>query len=61
MVEAARSAGVQVIWDIFHCGSPDHVDQRSLHFIDAYASFAAEAVSVQRSIAGTPPLLCPID
>ncbi|MER8501546.1 hypothetical protein [Mesorhizobium sp. M1142] len=61
MVEAARSAGVQVIWDIFHYGSPDHVDQGSLHFIDAYASFAAEAVSVQRSIAGTPPLLCPIN
>lgn len=61
LVEAARSAGVQVIWDIFHYGSPDHVDQGSLDFIDAYASFAAEAVRVHRSIAGTPPLLCPIN
>ncbi|RVA66331.1 beta-glucosidase [Mesorhizobium sp. M7A.F.Ca.CA.001.08.1.1] len=61
MVEAAQSAGVQVIWDIFHYGCPDHVDQGSMHFIDAYASFAAEAVRVHRSIAGTAPLLCPIN
>ena len=27
MLEAAEEAGVQVIWDLFHYGSPDCIDQ----------------------------------
>lgn len=61
MVEAAHSAGVQVIWDIFHYGSPDHVDQGSAGLIEAYASFAAEAVRLHRSLTGQAPLVCPIN
>ena len=40
-LEAAEQAGVQVIWDLFHYGSPDHVDpgrrrlSRALHRLRA--------------------------
>ena len=27
MLEAAERVGLQIIWDLFHYGSPDHVDQ----------------------------------
>jgi beta-glucosidase/6-phospho-beta-glucosidase/beta-galactosidase len=59
MLEAARQAGVQVIWDGFHYGSPDFIDQQSPEFIEAYARFAAEAVRVHRQFMGKAPLVCP--
>ena len=32
MLEAAAEAGVEVIWDLFHYGSPDDLDQGSADF-----------------------------
>ncbi len=61
MLEAAAEARVQVIWDLFHYGAPDHVDQGSAAFIDAYSRFAAEAVRLHRSVTGEAPILCPIN
>ncbi|MER9889724.1 beta-glucosidase [Mesorhizobium sp. M0114] len=60
-IEAAQAAGVQIIWDIFHYGSPDHIDQGGPGFIKAYVRFAAEAVRVHRSVTGVAPLVCPIN
>ncbi|MER8476020.1 beta-glucosidase [Mesorhizobium sp. M1163] len=60
-IEAAQAAGVQIIWDIFHYGSPDHVDQGGPGFIEAYARFAADAVRVHRTVTGVTPLVCPIN
>jgi hypothetical protein len=50
-----------VIWDIYHYGSPDYLDQTSPAFIEAYARFAAEAVRVYRQETGEAPLICPIN
>lgn len=61
MLEAAAEAGVQVIWDLFHYGAPDHIDQGSAAFIDSYSRFAAEAVRVHRSVTGEAAFLCPIN
>jgi hypothetical protein len=61
MVRAAREAGVTVIWDIYHYGSPDHVDEASPGFVDAYARFAAEAVRIHREETGKPMLVCPVN
>lgn len=61
MLEAAAEAGVQVIWDLFHYGSPDHLDQGSPGFVDAYVAFASEAVRTHRQVTGKAPLLCPIN
>ena len=42
-LEAAEKLGLQVIWDLFHYGSPDHVDQASPDFPERFADFAVAA------------------
>jgi beta-glucosidase/6-phospho-beta-glucosidase/beta-galactosidase len=61
MLEAATESGVQVIWDLFHYGSPDHLDQGSPEFILSYARFAAEAVRLHRTVTGTAAIVCPLN
>ncbi|MDP8994362.1 MAG: beta-glucosidase [Pseudomonadota bacterium] len=61
MIEAAAEAGVQVVWDMFHYGSPDHLGQTSPDFPEAFARFAAEAVRIHREVAGEAPLICPVN
>jgi hypothetical protein len=61
MIRAAGEAGVRVIWDMYHYGSPDFLDQRAPAFIDAYARFAAQAVRIHREETGEAPLICPIN
>ena len=61
MLEAAEEAGAQVIWDVFHYGSPDWLGQSTGEFIDRYSAFAAEAVRVHREVTGKPPLICPLN
>jgi beta-glucosidase/6-phospho-beta-glucosidase/beta-galactosidase len=60
-LEAAEQAGVEVIWDLFHYGSPDHVDQAAADFPERFAEFAIAALEVQQSISDRPPLLCPLN
>jgi beta-glucosidase/6-phospho-beta-glucosidase/beta-galactosidase len=61
MLEAAEDAGLQVIWDLFHYGSPDHVDQCAEDFPQRFTDFAMAAVEVQQSVSNRPPLLCPLN
>ena len=61
MLDAAMQAGVQVMWDMFHYGSPDYLDQLSPEFIDAYAKFAAAAVKFHRVHTGKAPIVCPVN
>jgi hypothetical protein len=61
MLEAAHDAGVEVIWDVFHYGAPDHVDLGREDFPERFAHFAAEAARVHRSVTGKPMLACPIN
>lgn len=61
MLKAAREAGVRVVWDMYHYGSPDHLDPRSPAFIDAYARFAAEAVRIHREETGESAMICPVN
>jgi beta-glucosidase/6-phospho-beta-glucosidase/beta-galactosidase len=60
-LEAAERTGVEVIWDLFHYGSPDCVDQAADEFPDRFTQFALAAVEVQQSVSGRPPLLCPLN
>jgi hypothetical protein len=60
-LEAAEEAGLQVIWDLFHYGSPDHVDQAAPDFADRFADFAVAAIEMQQSVSGRPPLVCPLN
>ena len=61
MLEAAAESGVQVMWDLFHYGSPDHLEQGSDEFIASYARFAAEAVRLHREVTGTAAIVCPLN
>lgn len=61
MLRAAREAGVRVIWDLYHYGSPDFYDVRGPEFIEKYAAFAAEATRVHREETDEAPLFCPIN
>ena len=60
-LEAAESVGVQVIWDLFHYGSPDHVDPAAPDFPERFTEFALAAVGVQQSVNGRSPLICPLN
>jgi hypothetical protein len=46
MLKAARCAGIQVIWDIFHYGWPDDLDLFSSEFLRRFTSFARELARV---------------
>ncbi|HEX9931754.1 MAG TPA: hypothetical protein VGB08_02820 [Allosphingosinicella sp.] len=61
MLEAAQEAGVEVMWDLFHYGSPDGLDQGSAEMVAAFARFAAEAARVHRSVTGKAILAIPIN
>jgi hypothetical protein len=61
MVEAAAEAGVRIIWDMYHYGCPDFIDQRKPEFIAAFADFAAAAVARHVEATGEAPLICPLN
>jgi beta-glucosidase/6-phospho-beta-glucosidase/beta-galactosidase len=60
-LEAAEQVGMQVIWDLFHYGSPDHVDQAADDFPQRFTDFAVAALEVHQSVSGRPPLVCPLN
>jgi beta-glucosidase/6-phospho-beta-glucosidase/beta-galactosidase len=60
-LEAAEEAGVEVIWDLFHYGSPDHIDPAAADFPERFTDFALAALEVQRSVTARPPIICPLN
>ena len=60
-LEAAERTGLQIIWDLFHYGSPDHVDQAGEDFPDRFTEFALAALEVQQSVSARPPIVCPLN
>jgi beta-glucosidase/6-phospho-beta-glucosidase/beta-galactosidase len=60
-LEAAEEAGIQVIWDLFHYGAPDCVDQAAADFPDRFTEFALAAIEVQQKLGKSPPLVCPLN
>ncbi len=61
MLEAAEAAGVQVIWDIWHYGTPDDVDVWSPRFVERLAAFAEAAARLHREVTDRAPLWCPLN
>jgi beta-glucosidase/6-phospho-beta-glucosidase/beta-galactosidase len=61
MVEAAEEVGLEIVWDLFHYGSPDHVDQASPDFPRRFADFAVAALEVRRSITAARAFVCPLN
>jgi beta-glucosidase/6-phospho-beta-glucosidase/beta-galactosidase len=61
MLEAAEATGIQVIWDLFHYGSPDSIDQAAPDFAERFTQFALAALEVQQSVSDRPPIVCPLN
>lgn len=61
VLEAAEQAGLEVVWDLFHYGSPDFVDQAAEDFPERFTEFALAALEMQQSITGRAPLVCPLN
>src|SRR5579883_526687 len=61
MLDAARDAGVQIVWDLCHYGWPDDLDILSEAFPDRLARFAAAAALLQREHTGEPGFYVPIN
>ena len=60
MFAAARDTGMQVIWDLWHYGWPDHLDIFSAAFVEQFTAFARETVT-RLSVYDPAPLICPIN
>lgn len=61
MVRAARSADVQVIWDLCHYGWPEHLDIWSAAFVDHFGRYSRAAAQLIRDESDGVPLFCPIN
>jgi hypothetical protein len=48
MLQAAETAGMQVVWDLCHYGWPDDIDIWSPDFVARFAAFAAAAATLVR-------------
>jgi hypothetical protein len=60
-LEAAEQLDLQIIWDLFHYGSPDCVDQAAPDFAERFTDFAVAALEVHESVSGRPPSVCPLN
>lgn len=61
MLHAARDAGVQVAWDLWHYGTPDWLDIFSAAFVDRIAAFARRAAEIHRYETDQVPIWCPLN
>lgn len=59
--EAARNAGITVIWTLWHYGVPDDVDLLDERIIDRFAAFAHAAAVALRDPSIPQPILCPVN
>jgi beta-glucosidase/6-phospho-beta-glucosidase/beta-galactosidase len=60
MLQAARAAGTQVIWDLWHYGWPDDLDIFSAAFVERFAAFAT-AAAARLSEHSDAPIVSPIN
>jgi hypothetical protein len=61
MLQAAKAAGVQVIWDLCHYGWPEFLDIWSERWVERFAYFAESAARVFAEETGDVPLWCPVN
>lgn len=61
MLRAAREARVQVVWDLWHYGTPDWLDIFSPGFPERLAAFAEAAAELHRDESDAVPWWCPLN
>src|ERR1043166_7886016 len=60
-IDAAQEAGVQVIWDIFHYGYPEHIDIFGSDFPARLADMGGAFADFFLSVTGEAPLINPVN
>ncbi len=60
-LEAGEQYGLQIIWDLFHYGSPDCVDQGAADFPERFTDFAVAALELHQSVSRSPATICPMN
>ena len=60
-VAAAREAGVQIIWDLFHYGFPDDLDMFSNGFPERFCQFAIAVCKYLAEQLGPNIVVCPVN
>lgn len=61
IVKAARSVGVQVIWDLCHYGWPDDIDIFKPEFVRRFVRFADAFARWLKNETDEPPLITPVN
>jgi len=61
MLEAAEEHGLQIVWDLFHYGAPDHVDQAGPDFARRFTDFAVAALEFRETVTRRPPAVVPLN
>ncbi|RYZ12321.1 MAG: glycosyltransferase family 1 protein [Comamonadaceae bacterium] len=61
MAEAARRAGVQVVWTLHHYGVPDGVDLFAPDFPSRFAGFCDEVARAIHRVDDEPPIFQPVN
>ncbi len=61
MLQAAREAGTQVIWDLLHYGWPSGLDIWKPEFVTRFALFAAAAAKTVKEYSDDIPFYAPIN
>ncbi len=61
LLRAAERHGVQVIWDIYHYGTPDDIDPLHPHLPDRFAAFARAFARYIREHTDAVPIYAPIN
>ncbi len=61
MLEAARAEDIQIVWDLFHYGWPDHLDIFSPAFVNRFARFSGEAARIYREHTDDIPCYSPVN
>lgn len=58
---SARQRGIEIVWDLFHFGWPDHLDIFSDPWLDSFERLAAGFAEVLKAEWPEPPLIAPVN
>ncbi|HEY8562509.1 MAG TPA: hypothetical protein VIL74_19175 [Pyrinomonadaceae bacterium] len=61
ILRAARAAGVEIVWDLFHYGYPDDLDPFAAAFVDRFARFAGEFARILKNESDAAPFVTPVN
>lgn len=61
VLNAANEAGIQVIWDLFHFGWPDHLDIFDPTWVNSFSELAFRFASLWKRESGTQAFIAPVN